>query len=67
MNIYQIEKEWHKDHYPLRKKKAPEFQCLECGKAFYSVKTAEKAALNGCPKCGGVDIDIDIFVERKEE
>lgn len=34
------------------------FACMECGKKFYSVKSAEKAAWDGCPKCGGVDIDL---------
>lgn len=32
--------------------------CLECGKKFKSVKAAEKATSEGCPKCGGVDIDL---------
>ena len=36
------------------------FVCLECGKKFKSAKAAENAANNGCPKCGGVDIDIDL-------
>lgn len=31
--------------------------CQECGKKFSTVKAAEKAASEGCPKCGGVDID----------
>ena len=33
------------------------FVCLECGKEFYTVSSAEKASFNGCPRCGGVDID----------
>ena len=37
-----------------------EFECLECGKKFKTVAAAEKASLNGCPKCGGSDIDIAI-------
>lgn len=36
------------------------FVCLECGKKFKTVKSAEKASYNGCPKCGGVDIDLDV-------
>lgn len=43
-----------------RKPKAkPIFWCQECGKAFLTVKAAEKAAFgpDGCPKCGGADID----------
>lgn len=35
------------------------FKCMECGKKFRSAKSAENAANNGCPKCGGVDIDAD--------
>lgn len=32
--------------------------CLECGRKFKTVKAAERAVNNGCPKCGGVDIDF---------
>lgn len=39
------------------------FCCLECGRKFKTVKAAEKAANNGCPGCGGVDIDIDIDLQ----
>jgi predicted nucleic acid-binding Zn-ribbon protein len=35
------------------------YKCQECGKKFKTVATAQKASNNGCPKCGGVDIDID--------
>lgn len=38
--------------------KEPQFECLECGKKFYSVSAAEKASNDGCPKCGGSDIEI---------
>lgn len=34
------------------------FECLECGKKFKTVAAAEKASMDGCPKCGGVDIDF---------
>lgn len=34
------------------------FKCMECGKKFATVKAAEKAQQNGCPKCGGTDIDL---------
>lgn len=34
------------------------FECMECGKKFYDERTAERASMNGCPKCGGVDIDV---------
>lgn len=34
------------------------FKCLECDKVFKTVAAAERAADVGCPKCGGVDIDL---------
>ncbi|HXG08380.1 MAG TPA: hypothetical protein VNK04_01180 [Gemmataceae bacterium] len=34
------------------------FACMECGKRFKSAKAARRAANDGCPKCGGVDIDL---------
>ena len=34
------------------------FACQECGRKFKTTKAAEKAAWNGCPKCGGSDIDL---------
>ena len=41
-------------------KRKPLFACQECGKQFYTVKSAERASFGerGCPKCGGADIDI---------
>ncbi len=34
------------------------FGCMECGKKFPNGKAAERAMNNnGCPKCGGFDID----------
>lgn len=43
----------------MKQKRVPLFQCLECGKKFYSAKAAEKASFGdeGCPGCGGSDID----------
>lgn len=35
------------------------WECQECGKRF-SAKGAEKAMSVGCPKCGGVDIDLHV-------
>lgn len=35
------------------------YACQECGKKFKTTKAAERASNNGCPKCGGVDIDLD--------
>ena len=36
------------------------FECLECGHKFRTLKAAERASFgpNGCPKCGGSDIDL---------
>lgn len=35
------------------------FACMECGHVFRSVAAAERAAFgpDGCPKCGGSDVD----------
>jgi len=41
-----------------KRQRGADFECLECGKKFRSVSAAERAANNGCPKCGGVDIEI---------
>ena len=35
------------------------FMCVECDHKFKNAASAEKASLNGCPNCGGVDIDLD--------
>ena len=43
----------------MRRTNQPIFECLECGRKFKTRRTAERAADVGCPKCGGVDIDID--------
>ncbi len=47
-------------------KRKPLFECLECGKKFYTIKAAEKASYGarGCPGCGGVDIDV--YVEKRQ-
>lgn len=42
----------------MTEKRRALFKCMECGKPFYTAKAAEKAGYAGCPKCGGVDIDI---------
>lgn len=34
------------------------FQCMECGRKFRTTKAAERASSEGCPGCGGVDIDL---------
>jgi predicted nucleic acid-binding Zn-ribbon protein len=36
------------------------YACIECGRKFKSEKAAEKAADDGCPNCGGVDIDLEV-------
>ncbi|HEY7428865.1 MAG TPA: hypothetical protein VH682_31835 [Gemmataceae bacterium] len=41
------------------------WKCMECGRKFRTVNAAERAANNGCPGCGGVDIDLD--VESKDD
>ena len=43
---------------PTEEEKDSGFECMECGKKFKTVKAAEKAQENGCPKCGGSDIDL---------
>jgi hypothetical protein len=43
-----------------KKVKAPrDWQCQECGRRM-TLKQAERAmsGINGCPNCGGVDIDL---------
>jgi hypothetical protein len=36
------------------------WKCMECGRKFRTAKAVERAANNGCPKCGGVDVDLDV-------
>ncbi len=38
------------------------WKCLECGRKYQSAKSAERAANYGCPRCGGVDIDVDVEI-----
>jgi predicted nucleic acid-binding Zn-ribbon protein len=40
------------------------FACMECGKKFRTANAAHRASVNGCPKCGGVEIDIDVRERR---
>lgn len=51
----------------IKKDRIPEFQCMECGRAFYSTKTAQRARTRGCPKCKGVDIDIFVSSTKGEK
>jgi predicted nucleic acid-binding Zn-ribbon protein len=39
------------------------YACMECGRLFRNVQSAERAVRNGCPKCGGVDIDLALSDE----
>lgn len=61
-------KDFYDVTYPIRwngatepkpkQRRVPLFACLECGKKFYNVKSAENAAFgDGCPKCGATDIE----------
>ncbi len=34
------------------------FACMECGRKFHTVTAAKKASYNGCPNCGGLDIEM---------
>ena len=44
-----------------------DWQCMECGKLM-TLKAAEKASFgpDGCPRCGGADIDQAVPVTRPE-
>ncbi len=43
-----------------------EWVCLECRHVFKSVRAAERAANEGCPNCGGVDIDQDLVTPKPQ-
>ena len=43
----------------MTEKKEALFKCMECGKKFYTIQSAERAGYSGCPRCGGVDIDLE--------
>lgn len=45
-------------NYTKPVKPTNEWHCQECGRGFGSTKAAERASSNGCPKCGGTDIDV---------
>jgi len=36
----------------------------QCGKKYFTVTSAERASSEGCTKCGGVDIDLDIGCDK---
>lgn len=45
------------------------FMCQECGHKIRTAAKAERICNEGCPKCGGTDVDLDethpIWVSRK--
>ena len=41
------------------------YECKECGKEFKTTKAAENASYNGCPRCGGSDIDLKVCEPKK--
>jgi hypothetical protein len=43
------------------------WKCLECGRKFRTANAAERAANNGCPGCGGVDIDLDVDKRSEDD
>jgi predicted nucleic acid-binding Zn-ribbon protein len=43
------------------------FQCQECGKKFKSEGAAWRASMNGCPNCGGTDIDLAVEEDEARE
>lgn len=43
------------------------FQCRECGRTFRTAAAAHRAATHGCPRCGGVDIDLAATPDRAGE
>lgn len=42
------------------------FACQECGHKFKTSRAADKALGNGCPICGGTDIDLDVELEEEK-
>ena len=44
----------------MTKKTTSGFACMECDRKFRTVSAANRAFREGCPKCGGVDIDIAV-------
>jgi predicted RNA-binding Zn-ribbon protein involved in translation (DUF1610 family) len=45
----------------IAKLRSKGWECLECGKKFSTVGAAERASQEGCPGCGGVDVDLKAF------
>ena len=43
------------------------FACQECGRKFRTAKAAERALNDGCPGCGGSDIDLDVSDLREKQ
>jgi Zn finger protein HypA/HybF involved in hydrogenase expression len=47
-------------------KQPKDWQCQECDRTM-TLKQAEKAVSQGCPRCGGTDIDLFERVKLTEE
>lgn len=43
-----------------------EFACMECGRRFRTARAAERAANEGCPNCGGTDVDLNVESETRK-
>lgn len=61
---YRRESEAHARREERRRHKAGRrgawrWTCLECRRTFRSIAAAERASLEGCPGCGGSDIDME--------
>ena len=39
------------------------WRCQECGRTFRALKAAERAQSEGCPACGGCDVDFTMPAE----
>jgi DNA-directed RNA polymerase subunit RPC12/RpoP len=48
-----------------KKRIEPVFACMECGRKFRTVGAAQRATNQGCPGCGGSDIDLYVPSEKK--
>lgn len=49
------------------KKTGAQWACLECGRGFRTVAAARRAMHDGCPGCGGSDIDLARGTEEIDE
>ncbi len=51
---------WNVSPAAVKPNRVPLYACQECGRKFYSTAAAQRASFgdNGCPGCGGSDIDL---------